>query len=88
MRLFNNFYYWVDGSQSIADPYTTAKLSKTKFNKSEPINLFIGPEGGFTPEEIQLSQEHKFTPFSLGKLILRAETACIVASSSIILADQ
>jgi 16S rRNA (uracil1498-N3)-methyltransferase len=78
----------LNGTNCIADPYTTQKLSVLKLNSSEQINLFIGPEGGFSPEEIQLSQEHKFTTFSLGKLILRAETACIVASASIILSDQ
>lgn len=76
------------GTNCIADPYTTQKLAALKLNITEQINLFIGPEGGFSPEEIQLSQDHKFTTFSLGKLILRAETACVVASSSIILSNQ
>lgn len=45
------------------------------------INLFIGPEGGFTVEEIELAERHGFKPFTLGQNILRAETAAIAACS-------
>ncbi|WP_212001967.1 16S rRNA (uracil(1498)-N(3))-methyltransferase [Chitinophaga sp. HK235] len=41
--------------------------------------LLIGPEGDFTPEEIQLALEQGFEPVSLGKNRLRTETAGIVA---------
>ena len=44
------------------------------------INLFIGPEGGWTPEELKKAQEVGFHIASLGKLTLRAETAAIVGS--------
>ncbi|MFR4564689.1 RsmE family RNA methyltransferase, partial [Anaerotignum sp.] len=37
--------------------------------------IFIGPEGGFAPEEIQLAQEAGILPVTLGKRILRTETA-------------
>jgi 16S rRNA (uracil1498-N3)-methyltransferase len=43
------------------------------------IALLIGPEGGFTPHEIQAAQEHGFIPLGLGPRILRAETAAIIA---------
>lgn len=39
------------------------------------IGIFIGPEGGFTEEEIELAKEHGIVPVSLGKRILRTETA-------------
>lgn len=41
------------------------------------VNLFIGPEGGFTPEEIQLAKVCNFRIFTLGSNILRTETAAI-----------
>ena len=44
------------------------------------INLFIGPEGGFSEEEVSLALENDFQIMSLGKRILRAETAAIAAS--------
>jgi 16S rRNA (uracil1498-N3)-methyltransferase len=41
--------------------------------------LAIGPEGGWTPEEMSLFTEHQWQPVTLGPRILRAETAAIAA---------
>ena len=41
--------------------------------------LAIGPEGGWTPEEISLFTQHHWQPVTLGPRILRAETAAIAA---------
>jgi 16S rRNA (uracil1498-N3)-methyltransferase len=39
----------------------------------------VGPEGGFTPAEVELLRRHPFfQPVHLGPRILRAETAAIV----------
>ena len=43
--------------------------------KGESIGVFIGPEGGFAEEEIALAKENGITPITLGKRILRTETA-------------
>lgn len=43
------------------------------------ITVAIGPEGGWTKEEIQTAQSHNFSFASLGKAILRAETASLAA---------
>ncbi|VAW32313.1 16S rRNA (uracil(1498)-N(3))-methyltransferase [hydrothermal vent metagenome] len=48
------------------------------------ISLFIGPEGGFAAEEIGAAQTVGLTPITLGKRILRAETAALVASALIL----
>jgi 16S rRNA (uracil1498-N3)-methyltransferase len=47
------------------------------------VILLIGPEGGFTPEEIELAMKAGFQAVSLGKRILRTETAGIAAISTI-----
>lgn len=52
--------------------------------RSREINLFIGPEGGFTVEEIETAKNFNIAPVSLGPRILRAETAGIVAASAIL----
>lgn len=43
--------------------------------KTGTIGIFIGPEGGFTKEEVELAREAGVTPVSLGRRILRTETA-------------
>jgi 16S rRNA (uracil1498-N3)-methyltransferase len=43
-----------------------------------PAALLVGPEGGFSPAELDVLRAHPFvTQVSLGSRILRAETACI-----------
>ena len=43
------------------------------------INFYIGPEGGFSKEEITLAKENDYIALGLGKRILRAETASLVS---------
>lgn len=44
-----------------------------------PIAVAIGPEGGFSAEDIAVAEEAGFIAVSLGPRILRAETAAIAA---------
>ena len=49
---------------------------------AEPVRLvsvLIGPEGGFSPEEVDLAESFGFIQFSLGRRTLRMETACLAA---------
>ncbi|MDO4942057.1 MAG: 16S rRNA (uracil(1498)-N(3))-methyltransferase [Lachnospiraceae bacterium] len=39
------------------------------------IGIFIGPEGGFEEKEIEMAKEFDIVPITLGKRILRTETA-------------
>lgn len=41
----------------------------------DSVGIMIGPEGGFEKEEIAYALEHGITPITLGKRILRTETA-------------
>lgn len=49
------------------------------------IGVFIGPEGGFDPMEIGMAKRHGIRPISLGKRILRTETAAIAVLSLIMI---
>jgi 16S rRNA (uracil1498-N3)-methyltransferase len=55
----------------------------TTFGNTQQIILLIGPEGGFSREEIAIATGKGFIPASLGPRILRTETAPIVAISII-----
>jgi 16S rRNA (uracil1498-N3)-methyltransferase len=48
------------------------------------ITLFVGPEGGFTQEEVEHSRARGAIPISLGPRTLRTETAAVVAASLIL----
>jgi 16S rRNA (uracil1498-N3)-methyltransferase len=50
---------------------------------AQNVILLIGPEGGFTPDEIGLAMKAGFQAVSLGRRILRTETAGIAAISTI-----
>jgi 16S rRNA (uracil1498-N3)-methyltransferase len=54
-----------------------AALQRASFNLQ--LALAIGPEGGWTPEEMSLFTTHNWTHVTLGPRILRAETAAIAA---------
>jgi 16S rRNA (uracil1498-N3)-methyltransferase len=51
---------------------------------SAEISLLIGPEGGFSEQEVESANSLGWIPFSLGKRILRMETAAVVASALIL----
>ena len=50
---------------------------------SEDVAVFIGPEGGFAEEEIEKAMQEGILPITLGKRILRTETAGITVLSII-----
>lgn len=52
---------------------------------AKKISLFVGPEGGFTKEEIVLASKNGCIIASLGKTVLRTETAGIVAAALLLL---
>ncbi|MGL4947686.1 MAG: RsmE family RNA methyltransferase [Cetobacterium sp.] len=52
--------------------------------KPKRVLYIIGPEGGFEVEEIEFLKEKGVTPVSLGKRILRAETASIIVGGILV----
>ena len=55
-----------------------------KNSKAENIGIFIGPEGGFDTKEIEFAVENGVMSVTLGKRILRTETAGIVTSAIVL----
>lgn len=68
-------------------PYELAEdMERTKelidgAHAGSSVAVFIGPEGGFTEEEIALAGKYDIVPVTLGKRILRTETAGLVVLS-------
>ncbi len=56
---------------------TREALSRMKPGMS--VGILVGPEGGFEEKEIELAREAGAAVISLGKRILRAETAAVTA---------
>jgi 16S rRNA (uracil1498-N3)-methyltransferase len=54
-----------------------------KLTKGDQILICIGPEGGFSNEEVTSLKQHDFIPVRLGPRILRTETAALYALASI-----
>ena len=52
--------------------------------EGQAVSIFIGPEGGFAPGEVELAKEAGIRPISLGRRILRTETAGLAILSWLI----
>jgi 16S rRNA (uracil1498-N3)-methyltransferase len=63
----------IDGSKQALSNHQIGTLSNCL--------ICIGPEGDFTPAEIELALQHHFIPVSLGETRLRTETAGVVAAT-------
>lgn len=72
-------------------PYENARgVEETRriLSELEPgqsIGILVGPEGGFDPEEVLMAGREGFAPISLGKRILRTETAGFAILSALML---
>ena len=70
-------------------PYELAQgMERTKeiisgIRPGEPVAVFIGPEGGFAEEEIEMAMQAGIEPVTLGRRILRTETAGMAVLSVI-----
>lgn len=60
------------------------KTALQSCDKLQELLLIIGPEGGISEFELELARKNGAVPVSLGKRILRAETAGVVALSAIL----
>lgn len=55
--------------------------SINNLKSKQSIGIIIGSEGGFSIQEVEYAQKNGYKSISLGKRILRSETACIYALS-------
>lgn len=62
-----------------------SQFKKELEKNAERLSLFIGPEGGWSPNDLALFQKYNVPLVCLGKQILRAETASIAAATLLLL---
>ena len=73
----------VDGAKYIAHCEKSDKLEFRKEDTVEKTLILIGPEGDFSPTEIEMALQNQFKAVSLGTSRLRTETAGIIAVHTI-----
>ncbi len=84
---FSEALQYVKQMDLILFPYELAEgMSITKeiistIKSNQKIGVFIGPEGGFEEEEVRKAEEIGAHPITLGKRILRTETAGLAVLS-------
>ena len=59
------------------------RLFSQEFVKNENTLILIGPEGDFSPEEIEAALSAGFVPISFGDSRLRTETAAMYAVAAV-----
>lgn len=64
-----------DSLRIVAHPYGAESAAELG-SQARPL-LAIGPEGGWTDEEVELLETHRFVRYSLGSRILRTDTATV-----------
>lgn len=60
-------------------------LNDNPILQNDKVLVIIGPEGGFSDKEFEYFKKNRITTLSLGELILKAETAVVVALGNIVL---
>ena len=76
---------WVTMQQGLKiflDPYAEHTLKQLQ-PEQNLVTLLSGPEGGFTQAEREIAKQAGFIPVSLGKRILRTETAALSALAAV-----
>lgn len=69
----------------VLDSEATERLGRAlPVESPEEVAIIVGPEGGFTPEEISRLARSGATPVTLGPLILRTETAALAAAAVVL----
>jgi 16S rRNA (uracil1498-N3)-methyltransferase len=84
---FDNACHHLDGLSLIAgigaDSIKLSHILRSN-NSHSTINIFIGPEGGFTTDEKEFARSCGIHKITLGPRVLRSETAGLVAATTIL----
>ena len=76
-----------DTDRAVAHPHTDGRAAYGG-RDGRRLLLAIGPEGGWTDDELALMEERGFRRYSLGRRILRTDTATIAAIAKLNMEEQ
>lgn len=79
MKSSNDF----KGKKLIAACFGERKILKELYQPGEDVLIMIGPEGDFTPAEVDMAVQSGFQPVTLGAARLRVETAALATLQTI-----
>ncbi len=85
---FADVPHMLDGYDTVVFAYegayaTGKRLGDVVRKNDKNIALIVGPEGGFSEAEVGIMTDNGYTPVTLGKRILRAETASVAGAAVI-----
>ena len=80
----NHFDKIIVFCERIADKTIRDSFRENPIKKGEKVLVIIGPEGGFSQKEFDYFAKSNFEMLTLGNLILKADTAVVVALGNII----
>lgn len=80
----NSFDKVIVFCERIADKTIRESFKEKPIEKGDKVLVVIGPEGGFSQKEFDSFKEKSLEMLTLGDLILRAETAVVVALGNVI----
>lgn len=66
------------------DIKSTLRRQRVDIERAQSIGIVIGSEGGLTNAEVAYALERGIVPISMGRRILRAETAGIIAAAAVL----
>ena len=69
-------------------PREQRKVLAREYKAGSDVQVLIGPEGDFSPQEVEAALQAGFTPVTLGESRLRTETAAVMAIATIHTVDQ
>lgn len=78
-----DLYQQLDTNSLFLEPSAGKTLSEAAIDDKNEIKLWVGPEGGFSKDELVQIQASKAQAFTIGPRILRTETAALAAVSAI-----
>jgi 16S rRNA (uracil1498-N3)-methyltransferase len=88
-EIFENIKYQISNIKNLVAFHTESSILAKEYLKDvgddESVGIFIGPEGGYSDNEIEIFRNNDIPVVSLGSQVLRAETAVISALSQVLL---